>query len=425
MKRPRNTAMLLLFCILTVWLSGCGVRSTETGAGYPIVAAMENTPIVDYVVPKSLPNVLVNCLGYQSDSEKEAAVKGENLPDEFRLVDAVTKEVVYTGTLRKVTYNAELDSYTGAAVFDKFQMPGEYYVECDVIGRSYTFSIKDDFYAELFYDVYEEMIQECYQGTLPLLDGVALLTAYEWYPGIFPDEDEDGIPDVLMAMAEWMEQYEESPDVSQQALHAAFLAKYSYLYQNYDIQYATACLQMASSLFNQAQNTISKDAECFLALTELYRATGLYTYRNQIQDYKSYFENNSSYLEEKGYLYGSMTYLVTRQKVDVALCDTFMKNLMERGEENAGRYTEIIHPVAARNNGTEDVLQRAEELVFANYVLNSFQYHNMLREFWDYLCGKNLESVCFYEEDEAHGGYILLLAQLSAQVVENSKQNRG
>ncbi len=422
MKRQKKTAMLFFIGLLAGALSGCSMSGKSGNGTYLAMTAMESTPIVDYVVPQAYPNILVNCLGYQTDSAKEAVVKGKELPEAFYLVDASDNKVVYTGKIQKVTYNTELDSYIGYAVFDEYRVAGEYYVECDVIGRSYTFPIVDDLYNGIFQDVYEEMKQECMEGTLSLMDGIMLLTAYEWYPEIFPDEDGDQIPDVLKVLAEWMEQYEESSDVSEQALHAAFLAKYSYIYQKYDVKYATTCLQMASSLYNQTQNTMQKDAECFLALTELYRATGRYSYRNQIQDYKSYFENNSSYLEETGYLYGIMTYMVTRQKIDVALCDTFMKNLMGRGEEIAGRYTDIIHPVNARNNGTEEVLQRVEELVFANYVLSSFQYHNMLKDFMDYLCGKNLQSICFYQEAEERGQYILLLAQLSATVIEEEVQ---
>ena len=68
-----------------------------------------------------------------------------------------------------------------------------------------------------------------------------------------------------------------------------------------------------------------------MALTELYRAAGLYTYRNQILEYKDFFEDNTSYLEETAYLYGSMTYLATRQPVDVDLCTVFMESIRNPG----------------------------------------------------------------------------------------------
>lgn len=85
-------------------------------------------------------------------------------------------------------------------------------------------------------------------------------------------------------------------------------------------------------MYGQAQTTLNKDADRFFALTELYRATNLSTYRNRILDYAGFFENNSSYPEEVEYLYGSMTYLMTRQKVDMSLCETLMNNIMDRGQ---------------------------------------------------------------------------------------------
>ena len=157
--------------------------------------------------------------------------------------------------------------------------------------------------------------------------------------------------------------------LNHETLYVAALAKFSYLYQKYDLQYATECLQHASAVFSKMQTPMGKDADYFYALTELYRATGLHTYRNQIQDYASYFQGNSSYLGETSYLYAAMTYLVTRQQVDVELCNTFMSDIMDRGEEVSNLYEDMIHPITAKNNGVDDLMNRAQELFCCNYVL--------------------------------------------------------
>ena len=151
----------------------------------------------------------------------------------------------------------------------------------------------------------------------------------------------------------------------------------------------------------------------FLALTELYRATGLKTYRSRISDYKSFFEEKESYLEEISYIYGAMTYMSTRQKVDIKLCQLLMNDLMNRGEEISQKYEDMIHPVAARNNGVEDLLKSAAELSCANYVLNSYQYMKITEEFLHYVMGQNVESVCFYPQEGDRSIYLLLSAQLT------------
>lgn len=129
-------------------------------------------------------------------------------------------------------------------------------------------------------------------------------------------------------------------------------------------------------------------------------------------EYKSFFDNNSSYLEDAEYLFGIMTYMATRQKVDVELCGRFMEQLMDRAEEISKRYEEMLHPVTAKNNGAEELLKHAVELSCANYVMNNYQYTGIEEEFLHYLMGQNPDSVSFYESGEDSARYLLLLAQL-------------
>lgn len=415
MKRYGNRAVAALISILAVLSGGCGIQEQENNSSpYAEVEGMEGTPIVEYSVPHMLPNVLVDTRGYTAECEKRAAVKGRELPQTFRLRDAETGEEVYSGRLEKVVYNEELGLYTGQACFDEYDTEGTYYLECDMIGQSYRFGIEDAMYTELFRETYDLMVEACKDHSLEVSDAMALLVAYEWYGRVFPDEDGDQIPDVLKTLQSWISYMEESgSEETDNALYAAFLAKFSYNFQKFDQTYATDCLRRASTVFGQVQTTLSRDADAFFALTELYRATGLGTYRNQISDYKSFFENNGSYLEELSYLCGTMTYMSTRQKVDMELCALFMTSLTNRGEEISKRYEDMIHPVSARNNGADDLLKSAMELSCANYVLNTYQYTQITEEFLHYLMGQNVESVCFYPEEGDRSSYMLLFAQLA------------
>lgn len=418
MKATGKISLLLIMSILAGGLGGCGT-SAETTAGevnYAAAEAMESTPIIEYKVPELTPNVLVDRLGYQAVGEKEAAVKGKKLPEEFRLVNADTGEVVYQGRIEKAAYSSETGFYAGFAVFTEYEKSGNYYLECDKVGRSYTFPIVSDLYIQLFEEQKEQVLIECAQQTADVPEVTALLTAYEWYPELFGDEDGNEVPDILEKLSEWLKTRENNgEDVKDGVLNAALLAKFSYLYQKYDKKYATTCLQRASALFEKTQNTMQKDAESFFALTELYRASGLFAYRKQIEEYKSYFENASNFGSKREYLYGAMTYMVTRQKVDVDLCNILLDKLMDRGEEISNRCGDMTHPVNAKNNGTDEILTCASEVLFVDYVLNSYQYHQVLKEFLHYLGGRNLQSVAFYPDEEETAAYILLLAQLASR----------
>lgn len=423
MKNRRMLRILLFLCLTAGMLFGCGrmqgqgetqdhntVKNPYEGA-----VSMEETPVIDYMAPQLLPNILVDMRGYCAGDRKEAAVKGRNLPGEFVLVDAATGREAYRGTVEGVVRHEELDLYSGHVDFSDFGKAGVYYLECDVIGRSLTFPIVEDMYDVLFQEIYAQVMESCRQGSLALQDAVVLLEAYEWYADIFPDGDADGTPDVLRELRGFVSHMEEKgADEEEQALYAAFLAKFSYHYQEFDRKYATECLKRASTVFGQSQTAAVRDADSFLALTELYRATGRYAYGRQITDYKSFFEDNAGCMEKNSYLYAAMTYVDTSQRVDVELCKNFMGAIMERAEEVSKRCEDMIRPVAAKNNGPGDLLKGAADLSCANYIMNNYQYTGVMEDFLHYLMGRNRESVCFYENGEDRGGYLLLLAQMAA-----------
>lgn len=404
--------------IMAMVCGGCGVfpddLNIEEGSA-PI--SMESAPIIDYLLPSLTPNILINQNGYQAQGVKAAIVKGVKVPEDFRLVDCETGDVVYTGEIEDTVYSAELGIYTGHADFGAYVNAdgGQYYLECDHIGRSYDFLISITGYHDLFEELYQEMKADCEKGEASIEDVLALLIAYERYGEVFPDENRNEVPDVMEALRSWIEEIDYSQmDTQKGAQYAAGLAKFSYLYQWFDLDFANTCLQHAFTVFAQTQNATQKDAENFFALTELYRATGLYTYGNRILDYKTFFQSNSNFLEESGYLYGIMTYMITRQRVDVELCDLFMAQLMAKGEEISERHEEIIYSASTGNNEVEDLLRQAEQISSANYVLQSYQYNCIMEDFVHYFMGCNLQAVCFYSDEDARSSYVILLAQLAS-----------
>lgn len=422
MKKHGMLSLLLLLSLAAATLSGCGEETEgeiEDNAENPYagVFSMEETPVADYAVPRLEPNVLVDIRGYALGDEKSAAVKGKSLPEEFRLFDAATDRVVYRGPVENVVYHDELGIYSGTLDFGEADTAGEYYLECDIVGRSDIFPVNEQIYITLFNEVYSEMAEGCGKGTLDLESAAALLEAYEWYldSDVFPDADQNGIPDVLRELRSWISYKEENGiEEGEEAGYAALLAKFSYLYQKFDRQYATDCLRKAATVFRQLRGSAKEEADYFWAMTELYRATGQYTYRSLIAGYKSFFWDSDNYLEDRAYLYAAMTYMNTRQRgVDRELCQYFMNDLMQRAEEISKTYTDLIHPVTAENEGPGFLMEYAVKLSCANHITNNYQYTEITEEFLHYLMGQNLETVCFYDEGENRGEYLLLFAQLA------------
>lgn len=368
----------------------------------------ENTPTIS----DTTPNILVDQQGYAATGEKQAVVKGHEPVDTFRLVNRETGDAVFEGSIEQTEYNNELGLYIGTADFTEYTGEGEFCLECDSVGRSYAFSIKKDHYRELLQALCEEAGDSCRSRSITEEEIITLLEALEWYPEVFAD-DENEIPDLLEAIADWLEKMADDTEKPEPETmcYVAVMAKFSYLYQQYDARYASQCLQEASAVYEKLVTTSDRDAEKFLALTELYRATGLYTYRKQILEYMDYFGDNTDYLEKPGYLYGSMTYLSTRQSVDMELCTVLMENIREQGEELAKRAYNMMDAVTKADNGTEGLLRQAEELSCANYVLYSYQYTELLKDFLHYLMGRNGDSVDYYSQKGDTADYLFLIAQ--------------
>ncbi len=415
LRYSRKSAGILSLLLLfnSIGLSACGQTAVETGHVSISVTGMENTPVINYTLPVMTPNVLVDQQGYAADGVKQAVVKGRQPVENFRLVNRETGATVYEGTIKQTDYNEDLEVYIGTADFTDYTEEGEFYLECDNVGRSLTFSLKKDHYQELFTTLCADIHDRCQNRSIAEDEIITLLEVCEWYPQVLADDNDNEIPDLLEYIADWLEKTANSTDTPEpeNMCYVAVMAKFSYLYQKYDVQYATQCLQHASAVYSKLVATSGRDAEKFMALTELYRAAGLLTYRNQILEYKDFFEDNTSYLEETAYLYGSMTYLATRQPVDVDLCTIFMESIRDRGEELAKRSHNMIDAVTNVNNGADDLLKRAEELSCANYVLYSYQYTEILEDFLHYLMGCNRDSISYYPEEGDTAEYLLLIAQ--------------
>ncbi len=147
MRRIKKTAAFLL----SLCLMGCAVGKGEGAQGSEnTFTSMEAEPDLSYEVPVGSPNIFVNQLGYISESTKVAVFCADELPGTFRVIRKDTGESVFTGYLEENEYLHKTQEYTGYGDFSEVNEPGVYYIEAPVIGRSYSFTIGEDLYDEVF-----------------------------------------------------------------------------------------------------------------------------------------------------------------------------------------------------------------------------------------------------------------------------------
>ena len=240
MKYNRKYAAILslLFVVNIIGNTACGNTSAETGHVSIADMAMENTPIINYTIPTLTPNVLVDQQGYAGDGEKQAIVKSREPVESFRLIDKESGEIVYRGKVKQPEYNEDLQLYIGTVDFSEYTSEGSFYLECDRVGQSLSFSIKERYYEELFKALCERVHESCRERSITEDEILTLLEACEWYSEVFTDDNGNEIPDMLEYIADWLEKtVNETEDKEPDTMtYVAVLAKFSYLYQKYDVQ---------------------------------------------------------------------------------------------------------------------------------------------------------------------------------------------
>lgn len=286
-----------------------------------------------------------------------------------------------------------------------------------------------------------------------------LLLAYELYPEVFGDdvgipESGNEIPDVLDEVKyeiDWLLKMQDSKSgavysgvssVDNAALgyllyiegitmdatiqFAATMAKFSYLYQNYDWEYANQCLKAADRAYRYAGKYLTdvSPEEYFYAATELYRATGGYGYHNVIRNYLA--ENPVTDMENDFIFWGCVTYLATKQRVDTGLCKDLVKVLMSEGERisYAAKNSKFLVIMDEKSNGSAELLRDITRLVVVDHIITNHEYDTILQNHLHYMLGRNLQSISYldgagsrnYKEIDAKLG-IMNQVELNAELV--------
>ncbi len=259
-----------------------------------------------------------------------------------------------------------------------------------------------------------------------------LLLAYELYPDDLTDdmgipESGNGIPDVLDEVKyeiDWLLKMQDAKSGAVYAsvssvdnktagyilyidsitmdatIHfAATMAKFSYLYQSYDREFATLCLQASDRAYRYVEKYLAdvSQEQYFFAAAELYRATGGYQYHSVVKSYLT--QNPEVDMENDFAFWGCVTYLSTKQKVDVELCEAVTQNLMRRGEKisYASRDSKLLVNTDEKQGGNAGLLRDMERLAVVDHIITNHEYATVLENHIHYMLGRNLQSISYLD----------------------------
>lgn len=462
MDKKKSISRIALIMAACLFLSGCTGNipfiNKDAAAQEEIAVTVETLglePDFSYERKAERPSIQVNRLGYLPKSVKTAIFQGKELPENFRIIEKTSRECVYEGEIRLKKDAADSIS-TGYGIFTDLEQEGDYYVECDKIGCSYYFSIQKEIYLEeakelggLIEEAGRSGIKEnLSRKTEDICETIScLLVAYEMYPELFvqiwksenagKDTGETaGEPFFRMLRRETdkllLLQDEKTGGIYRDgeaalkavrqglseeatAAFAGAMAKYSYLYQEYDWDYANTCLKAAAKAWRYLNSASEKNIfGKFYAASELYRASNETLYHNYIlQNQALLFSRDKDFY----LLMGKVTYLSTRRTVEDELCRLIMNELMWEAESIALRTKKGLFLVEQEE--TDAILQNMTVMALANYAIMNYEYVTVIENHMHYLLGRNQGAeFMLKKQDSVEAARALLLLS----VVEAEKE---
>ncbi len=414
-RMKRHTISYVSFFLCQILVLGACSQNGHIGG-----RSMEPVAVLDFTVPSSSPNIMTDLGGYSPGSEKYAYLRineKAGTVDAFRIVDMESGETVYEGGFSQAKNNTSLL----VADFSELTQSGFYRVECETYGCSEVFPISEDLYGQLSDKAGSAIKESCRDLSADPHTVLDYLQAYEWYADILAegkDETDTGIvsgaPDELVCVRDWISGRDYEGSVGTEAVvYSTILAKFSFLYKNYDSALATECLRKASSIYSQSGNVVKSDSAAFRALAELYRASGESAYEAELENYKEFFSSGDVHPDE-GYMYGAMTYIVTRQTVDRDLCDMLVDSILADAQAINNRKREITDPMYSQTGGTGEMIGYIRTLMCANYILKGYEYDRTMQMMLHYLSGLNVESSPYEPGAEDEGVFYLIYSCMAA-----------
>lgn len=411
MKKNRLLCLYLTVCML---LSGCGNTAAATVQGQP----QSNTSVqtvsqplyqseITYELPVSRARVLVDQEGYLSHRDKKVLFLGDHLSDEFRIVEEQSREVVYTGIITKTAYDEAGAQTISKGDFSDFTVEGTYYIETDGIGRSYTFSIGDQVYRDLFQALMEQeqhfTYEESPQGVINLGFGMhAMLLALQCHGSVF-EENKTLVPQLLNS-ADWMLSVQDADtgsiyeDYEATAVFCGIMAMYHNVFGKYDEKAAKAYLDASRKSWNwmEKQKNASKQENArFYAAAQRFRIEGDTKSQNVVISYLR--QHEADIMKDRFSFYGAIVYLGTERNTDRDICSGLMQKLVSETEEICISSRKDNFNVYARD--ISDNLHKILLICFVDYITPSNEYATVMENTIHYIEGRNEEGSRYLKKD--------------------------
>jgi endoglucanase len=105
-------------------------------------------------------------------------------------------------------------------------------------------------------------------------------------------------------------------------------------------------------------------------------------------------------MENDFVFWGCVTYLSTKQKVDVTLCSDVISVLMQEAEQisYASKNSKLLINADVEKGNSTEMLKSLARLAVVDHIITNHEYATVLENHLHYLLGRNLESVSYLND---------------------------
>ncbi|MBE5876798.1 MAG: hypothetical protein E7290_07920 [Lachnospiraceae bacterium] len=363
-----------------------------------------------YKIPVSTVKILVDRNGYGQEADKYAYFLGVEHGESFRVVNKSTWETVYTGEIEEEIYDKESGYYVSVGDFSEVTKPGTYFIETDIIGRSYSFEIEEQPMQTVFQELLSAMGTTAYEESA---NGVvdtcfmmqALFMALQQHGATF-EKDNDLITQLLRA-AEWMSAIQDEKtgsiyeDYEATAAFCGIMAVCADRFGKYESDLAaeyTAAYKKAWKYLTNWDKVSGQDAHpeaYFYANAQLYRYQYNKIYQKSVH---TYLENRKTGITDNRFsFYGTVAYLETEKGTQRDLCSKLMQELVEEAEQISG--TSKKNTFLVYSDDISLNLEKAVLIGLVDYITPSKEYEVILENMIHYILGSNAKGQRYLTKD--------------------------
>lgn len=399
-------------CIGICLLTGCGSKTEqnmEKAGGQNIIVQQQEVqqPVLEsnleYEMPVSRVRVLAGRNGYQTERDKKVFFLGQNLSETFRVVNADTCEVAFTGKIQNTIYDEKLKEYVSTGDFSQLAESGNYYIETDKIGRSYTFAIQDDMYEQMLQGIlassellsFESSPQSVCEAVLGMH---TFFIALQNHGAVF--EKDNHLVSWLLKMADWLMscQAENGAIYDDYEATAAYCGIMSMCADNFgkyaeDMlkSYENAARKAWEWMGNQPEGDKKEDATFYAAAQLFKTGKGDKAYQLQVE---TFINKNKEKLTDNLYIFfGSALYLNTEKNINRDLCTEIMQKLVSETEKISLQVNE--NPYLVYTTEIDTNLRKILLVCFVDYITPSNEYIEILENTIHYMAGCNGSGSCY------------------------------